>query len=359
MKIGILTHHYVNNYGAFLQAYALREALAKEYPNDTVEIINYINLRQFVINTCGWFRFYRNRENLKCWLQKVQIPITFARARRAAMHMSSRCFSAAKVNRQAYDMIFIGSDEVWNYQDWKSNDPIKFGRGLNCRHIAAYAPSVGNSEGPFPQYAAEGIRKLARISARDAKTAELAEHVTGEAVRQVLDPTFLAAFPSAALPAAKKPYVLFYYCDHLPAEIREQIHRQARELGMAVYGAGECDKRYDAITANLTPFEWVEMIRNAAFVFTGTFHGAVFSILNRKPFKVYLTNKSRIQKVGSLLQTLQLENRQMQADFVFDYEGMKDEIDYDRVQQLLKTETSISMDFLREAVRAARPETES
>lgn len=43
MKIGILTHQYINNYGAFLQAWALREAIAELFPNDEVQIIDYWN----------------------------------------------------------------------------------------------------------------------------------------------------------------------------------------------------------------------------------------------------------------------------------------------------------------------------
>ena len=34
MKIGILTHQYINNYGAFLQAWALRQAIAEIFPED-------------------------------------------------------------------------------------------------------------------------------------------------------------------------------------------------------------------------------------------------------------------------------------------------------------------------------------
>lgn len=50
MKIGILTHQYINNYGAFLQAWALREAIAELFPNDEVQIIDYVNLKHFIIN---------------------------------------------------------------------------------------------------------------------------------------------------------------------------------------------------------------------------------------------------------------------------------------------------------------------
>ena len=57
MKIGILTHQYINNYGAFLQAWALREAIAELFPNDEVQIIDYVNLKHFIINAGGWFRY--------------------------------------------------------------------------------------------------------------------------------------------------------------------------------------------------------------------------------------------------------------------------------------------------------------
>ena len=44
MKIGILTHHYINNFGAFLQAYSLQQAVQDLYPDDEVYIIDCINL---------------------------------------------------------------------------------------------------------------------------------------------------------------------------------------------------------------------------------------------------------------------------------------------------------------------------
>lgn len=75
MKIGILTHQYIDNYGAFLQAYALREAMAKAFPEDQVEIINCINVG-------GWFRFYKDREGIKEWLRKIRIPGIFSKARK-------------------------------------------------------------------------------------------------------------------------------------------------------------------------------------------------------------------------------------------------------------------------------------
>ena len=40
-KIGIITYHRATNYGAVLQAYSLVNRLKKDFPNDTIEIIDY------------------------------------------------------------------------------------------------------------------------------------------------------------------------------------------------------------------------------------------------------------------------------------------------------------------------------
>ena len=92
MKIGILTHQYINNYGAFLQAWALREAIAELFPNDEVQIIDYVNLKHFIINAGGWFRFYKNKESLSDWVQKIRLPITFAKARKKYMNLTPICY---------------------------------------------------------------------------------------------------------------------------------------------------------------------------------------------------------------------------------------------------------------------------
>lgn len=355
MKIGILTHQYINNYGAFLQAYALHEAVQKLFPRDEVEIIDYVNIKHFVINAGGWFRFYKNRENLKCWLQKTGIPFTFAKARNREMVLSPLCFSAQQINKLGYDSIIVGSDEVWNYKDTKGNAPIKFGVGLECKNLIAYAPSVGKTttDEILPNYVVEGIKKFKAVSARDDLTFELVSKITRREPMRVLDPTFLSSFPKADLKATKKPYILFYYCENLPKEIHNQIFEYAKINSLAVYGAGECDKRYTEITANLTPFEWIEMFRNAEFVFTGTFHGAVFSILNRRQFKVYLTKESRIKKVRALLNELEIDNREMRTGFQFDLNTMKTEINYDSVYDVIENKRKQSLDYLYKAIKGS------
>ena len=182
--------------------------------------------------------------------------------------------------------------------------------------------------------------------------------VQGAMLDELYSNAYIYTLPSdlegMPLKAKRKPYILFYYCENLPENILNQIFSYAKEHGLAVYGAGECDKRYSEVTVNLTPFEWVEMFRNAEFVFTGTFHGAVFSILNRRQFKVYLTNESRIKKVTALLSELQITNRPIKEDFCFDLESMKSEINYEKVYDVIEQNRQSSKQYLKDAIGMAK-----
>ena len=353
MKIGILTHHYISNFGAFLQAYALQRAVKKMYPNDEVLIINHINIKHFVINNGGWFRYYKDRESIKSWQQKIKLPVTFHKARKEFLETTRTCFSVKDINELKLDCIIIGSDEVWNYKEAKGNAKVKFGYGLDCKKIIAYAPSVGKSavgEDVIPTYVKEGLDKFSAISARDDLTALFVEKVVGKQATRVLDPTFLSEFPKVKnVIKEKKPYILFYYCERLPRAMRDRIVQFAEEKGYDIYGAGECDKLYKEITVNLSPFEWVQMFRDAEFVFTGTFHGAVFSILNRKQFACYLTNPSRVKKVNALLDELQIRERVIKEELNLE-KLLIEKIDYISTYEIIDKKRKNSLDYLRNSI---------
>ena len=149
----------------------------------------------------------------------------------------------------------------------------------------------------------------------------------------------------------QKPYILFYYCDGLPEEEKDKILQYARLNNLNVYGAGECDKRYTDITVNITPVQWVWMFRNAKFVITGTFHGAVFSMLNHRQFACYLTNPSRAKKVSSLLDEFQLSDRQCMGTALDILATLNKEIDYEKVEHLFEQRRMESRKFLIDSIQ--------
>ena len=314
MKIGILTHHYIKNYGAFLQVYALQETLKKAFPNDEIYVINYIKCKHLYINIACWFRFNPKKDSIKTYFQKITIPFIFSKFEKKYLNTTKKVYNVKQVNKMNFDTIIIGSDEVWNYEDKKSYDSIKFGKELTCPNIITYAPSTGKSNiNNIPSEVIEGTKNIKAFSARDDATNDLIVKILKKECTRVLDPTFLYEFPNYKSKAVEKlkkeKYILMYYCDKLPNELKEKIIDYAKTNNLKIYGAGEYQNWFDNFKININPFEWVEMFKNAEIIFTGTFHGTVFSIKSKKQFYNYLANPSRIKKVKSLLEQFVINNR--------------------------------------------------
>ncbi|MBQ3599726.1 MAG: polysaccharide pyruvyl transferase family protein [Lachnospiraceae bacterium] len=352
MKIGIITHHYIKNYGAFLQTYALQQYLIETYPQAEVVIVNYVNKKHKIINIGGCFRFFWKKESLKAYLEKIKIPATFSKAEKKYLNITKPLRNAEEINALGLDCIIIGSDEVWHYED-KAASPIKFAVGLRAKKILSYAPSCGgvNLEHPIPDYVKKGLHNFTGISARDDLSEALVHRVLGYKPVRVLDPTLLYDFPVYEDEFTKKlkqeKYILMYYCDKLPAEGIEAIKKYAKENNLKIYGAGEYAKYYSDVTINVSPFQWVEMFRNASFVFTGTFHGAVFSLITERNFATYLTNPSRVKKVSSLLEQFSLRERIIEEENLDKIQLLlKEEIDYSTFNEKKKKVREVSYSFL-------------
>lgn len=355
-KIGILTHHYIHNYGAFLQGYALQEAVKKLYPNDEVYMIDFVNKKHAVKNTLGWFRYNPNKDSIKSYMQKIKLPRIFKKTQKKYYNLTKRIKNTEDLNNLNFDAIIVGSDEVWHYEDI-ARHPMKFGYEVKVPKLIAYAPSTGSSnvkEG-IPEYVKEGMKNFTGLSARDDNAEELIKNVLGKECTRVLDPTLLYEFPEYSSKFVdyikSQKYILMYYCDNLPDTIKNEIIEYANKNGYKIFGAGEYKKWFTETFVDINPFEWVEMFRNAQIVFTGTFHGAVFSIKSRKNFYVYLTNPSRIKKVGSLLKQFGIEDRTMNNENVDKiFNNIENNINYEEVYKKIEVEKNRSLDYIKKSI---------
>lgn len=124
-KIGILTHHYIYNYGAFLQGYALQEAIKSIFPSDEVYMIDFVNKKHAIKNTLGWFRYNPKKDSLKSYFQKIKIPTIFRSTQKKYFNLTKRVNNVEELNNLNFDAIVVGSDEVWHYEDI-ARSPIKF-----------------------------------------------------------------------------------------------------------------------------------------------------------------------------------------------------------------------------------------
>ena len=355
MKIGILTHHYVKNFGAFLQAVALIHVIQEIAPNACVEIIDYRVRRHEIMNSVHYFGFKPNRgDTFKGYLEKIGLYFT-QNSFEKSLPKSNRVYSKDDINALQYDLIIVGSDEVWNFNDI-AYDSIKFGSGINAPLIS-YSASVGGSsiEDGISSDIINGLSRFKAIAVRDQKSEELAKYIVGDKINVIrtLDPVFLYDYKLKIRDKIRrltvKPYILIYDC-HVTGEQAMKLVDFAQDNNMDIIGAGEYRKWYTKHTVNISPFEWVYLFMNSWGVVTGTFHGTSFAIKYNKPFVAYLTELNRVNKVGSLLSEVGLEKQLIKAtDSIIDV--MKQSIDYERVNKIIEARKVESIRFLQSNIK--------
>ncbi|RZA13958.1 MAG: polysaccharide pyruvyl transferase family protein, partial [Proteobacteria bacterium] len=164
LRIGILTFHFSENFGALLQAYGLRKWLADL--GHSVEFINYHpshvegggdfsrlwDPRAFKANAkIAYLKASMLRQHL--FGDKRQTE-AFEAFRRNELHLSGPALptrAAVESHLAAmdhpYDLIVLGSDQVWSASDQHGLDPVYFADFAvppGTRRIS-YAPSFGRA----------------------------------------------------------------------------------------------------------------------------------------------------------------------------------------------------------------------
>jgi polysaccharide pyruvyl transferase WcaK-like protein len=306
MKIGILTFHRGANYGGFLQAWSLREAI-RGLGHD-VEIINYKNAMHYEAEKCRMrlgvrmdivLKQYRK---LRMW-ENVYPSLTDDRP---------LITNSANINWSQYDTVVVGSDVVWDYETAKfGKDPVYFGvvPGEGPKKWIAYAPSCGKAPADrLPATQKRGLEQFRAFGVRDQDTENLVKEACGMTATRVVDPTWL--FKEAEILDQKDtaPELAVYGYARFSPEAILRIKAIARRHKLKIISYGFYHKWVDKNVLNIEPFAWVDALRRARFVVTGTFHGALYSIRLGKSFCV-VGNEWIKNKISAPLEMLGLEDR--------------------------------------------------
>ncbi len=343
-RVGILTFHDGINHGAFFQAYYLQNFLHSAGYDAT--IVNYKNRTHRLAELKSFFLTKRP-------MRLLRNIVKFRNFRRD--HQLFKLDGPLKtrvdaIRQQDFDAYVIGSDIVWNYTfDWLGNDPIYYGHGLERPRIS-YAASCGPIDGgQIPEYVRTGFRNFSHISVRDRYAAELVDRCHDQPAVRVVDPTLLVndIMPArASSTALSQPYLLVYATMLTAAEIAE-TRRFASEQGLKTVCVGYQHDWCDIDRTTVGPVQWLNWFEQASFIVTSTFHGTIFAIKFRKPF-ICSMNPAILNKVGSLVSDLGLEDRLSRDDF--DRRKMLEAIDYDAVFARLEVQSSASRDFLKQSL---------
>lgn len=297
MKVGVITFHSANNYGATLQTWALQKVL-KDYGLDA----GVIHYHPDIID--GLYDPMEGRRGLKRLLKKLSLllssPESLKRYNKFQSFLTKKFhligdfktyeeLKSANLNLDAY---ITGSDQVWNPVHIGGFDPTYYlDFAEPGKKKLSYAASIG-SDYIHPKYKEDMRRSLSSytgISIRESSIQEAVQELTEVPVKLVLDPTMLLVKEDyeeiRVKSTIREPYILVYMIEKNP-QVISLANTISISLGLPVIQrrpvkglANELKPFYTADTG-----EFLGLIEGASYVITNSFHGTVFSILYGKPF---------------------------------------------------------------------------
>lgn len=378
-KIAILTKYYKNyNYGGMLQGYALHRVITEM--GKTCDIVSYNASENSnpvypsIIQQSKQYGFSSIVQKIceKC-VGKFRFLIGGILSKRESLFDEFMKHGASaevytdktlkKLNNE-YEMFISGSDQIWNpnavrslyLQEFVSDEKQKI----------AYAASIGRDR--FSKLEIDvlvpAIKQFDFLGVREKTAKDLLSQYIEKNIQIVIDPTMLLSAKEWEKISAKRlvneNYALFYFfSDSL--RIRNEvknfcIDRNLKEVFIPYAKQefnfndrkGEGIRLYDA-----GPAEFISAIKYADYVFTDSFHGAVFSIIHGKQFFVFERNKaghvSMNSRLHDLLDSFDLNNRLIDVEHINDIYTLNP-IEYVQVFKRLRKFKKDSLLFLKKAI---------
>ena len=347
MKIGIVTVQDSNNFGSFLQAYALQFVLQK-LGHEVVFIRS--RSKQYIKHL-----FYRVCPSKRECLHFLRFAKENWEGRKKYQRFQAeqKCFRVLdNYKDEKLDLVILGSDEIWNVQTEVFRNPIFYGTGMEP--VMAYAVSIGNATIDEMQcIPKENFKQISPILVRDTHTSDFLKTIQID-TQVVCDPTLLVEKSIFYRPYQSKllngkPFILVYsygLSDQIVKSIRAFARRNNLRILSACFPFPWCDGVFDCAA-----LDFCAVLEQAEFVFTSTFHGTIFSVLNHKKF----VSLPQSRKTSDLLEVLNLSERLVSSEKCT-FTGLEEKlvnqnIDYTYVDKNIQKMRSDSLRILKNAIQ--------
>ena len=299
-KIGIFTF-YRYNYGAFLQAYALRQYLENlgynaqlvyfDYSICGIPSINTHSLYSFAKTfAVSMLRYHKRKEKYKCFPNSVQKELKESQRYKSIKQLSENL---------NYDILLTGSDQVFNPNLAPKGYYVRMLDFPTSKNIkkASYAASIGLDK--YPEKYKEDFRRCLSsfdaVSVREIQAEQIIKQYTDKKILQHIDPTFLLnkeqweTFSQDLPENINEPFIFVHILKRQP-ELIEFAENLSDKLGCKVLMS---DQRYvfkNAIKLDkpLSPEQFIRAIMSAQYVVTNSFHGMVLSINLKQRARIFI-----------------------------------------------------------------------
>lgn len=355
MKIGILTYHRSQNYGALLQAIALRKVLADM--GHEVTFIDYwpaYHRHMYALFSFPWMMSRKGLKGKMSYLKSCINNRVYRKKRRDNFEkfISEYIEPYTSSETEAYDIIFHGSDQIWRKQpEINTYNPVYFGRHqIRSNRKVSYAASMGI----LPERESDKLKfkdllsNLDSISVRERDLLDLVVSLEYPDARQDIDPTLLLSsddwismFDLKKHETGEK-YALYYKIKDSFDVACLRRFAKSRGLKLKIIHSKATGKNTDYQVTTAGPKQFMDLIYNANFVFTSSFHGLAFALRFHKPFLASFSNNGG--RAASLLSNLGLSDRLLEPRS--EIMNNIDSINYMEVDSILEQMSFESKGFL-------------
>lgn len=385
-KVAVVSCYFQHNYGSMLQAYATQEILnIMDIPNETINIdgfkheikdakMKYFRSRMFspdvIKDKLGFIKLYAAKKINRKLSENISVrDRRFDRFYKEHFKLSGQFSSKLELGKKStdYSAFIVGSDQLWLPSNIAADYYTLSYVDKSVRRIA-YATSFGVSS--LPEKQAEDAKKFLPqidcLSVREKSGQDLVKSLTGLDATLVCDPTLLLTRDQwmkivDQKPVVDEPYIFCYFLGNNRMS-RKCADDLRKETGCKIVALQQLDMYIkddeqfaDKALYDIDPADFINLIKNAEYVCTDSFHGTVFSVINQKRFCsfrrfVQKSTMSTNSRIDSLLSVLGLESRIInnEADFM---PAVKQDIDYASVDKKLENFRNSSLEFLKESLK--------
>ena len=320
MKIGLITIHFQNNYGAVLQAYATQKYLSQF---GEVEIIDYRYNSSVIVQNNWKYKFLQKIFKLRKLLHPFNFILTkqkvkkFSSFRKNFFNLSNNIYfgdNSIQDNSPQYDMYICGSDQIWN-TSITNNASAYFLGFTNSSNKYSFASSLGHSSMTEEEklLAKKYLPFFKKFSVREQETAIELNKLLNIPVQTVLDPVFLLTkeeWLSIARPInlPKGDFIVVYAMQDNTAI--ESAIEYAKTLKIPIVSIGCKLKKEDKTILTAGPQEFLYILSKAKCVITNSFHGFAFSLIFNK--KIFVCEHTiRNLRLENLLALINMKDKQV------------------------------------------------
>lgn len=321
-----MTWWHYSNYGTALQVTALSHVIAKMgYETDVIDYIPHGRVvKQENLQALIKFIYEKICLAINLPYQNDDIQRRFEEYRDEYLTFTPKCQTESDLFllNDKYEAFVCGSDQIWAPTVFEPKYFLDFVR--NNKRKIAYAPSIGVNKFEDEDIIQEFQRLINGfdfISVREKQGQDILKNIFNKNSDLVLDPTLLydrhqwQELLKIKNYAKKEKYILCYFLGNNESHW-DCVKEIAAKLNLPVkiIPTHKNDlKKTGTVIAGVGPREFTELLANAEFVCTDSFHGVAFSLnfnVNFVAFKRFKDNDkySQNSRIYNILHLTKMEN---------------------------------------------------